>query len=74
MGHRRPRAVRQHDARLLQGGRRRLHRVRRDAVADLRSGEEVEGRLGQQGAAARRQFHTLRAARKQVRYVQRRHC
>lgn len=73
MGYSRPGTLRQHDARLLQGGCRRLHRVRRDAVADLRGGAEVEGRPGQQSATARGKLRTLRTSSKQVRHVQRRH-
>ena len=66
----RPGEVRQHDARVLQGGGGRVHRVRRDAGGDVRCGAQVEAGPGLEGADERRLAHPVRAAGQQVRPAQ----
>ncbi len=59
VGHRRTRTIWQHDARLLQGGRRRLRRVRRDADGNVCGRGKVEKRSGHKSSFAGRETHSL---------------
>ena len=67
MGHRGTGALRQHDARLLQGRRRRVRRLRRHQARHLRGRRKVEERSGLESFASGRSKRSLHLDRQQVR-------